>query len=264
MRGILGRWVRPVAARPLVTSRFSPPRVAITSVLRRPSCGQRVAASIGLSGSARRSLTVVAPTETPMVRKNSCRRESPGQFGVERGGEQVALAGGDDRAVFERRDGPCAAGDRVDERRANEDGVERRHLRCPRSSRSASKLSTWRPKALRRTEMSITSMPGRSRLSTVFARRMAPAQVPQTGLPLAQKSRSGCWKPLLRMSRAMVVLSPPGMMSASISATAALADLRDRVAQPLEHLAVLAEVALEGEDADGHGSRAVQRNRHCI
>src|SRR4051794_11758072 len=52
-----GRWLRPVAARPLDTSRLSAARVATTSVVRRWSGGQGVAASIGLGGSARNSDT---------------------------------------------------------------------------------------------------------------------------------------------------------------------------------------------------------------
>lgn len=47
-----GRLVRPVAAKPELTSRFSPLRVATISVERRRSWGQSVAASIGLRGSA--------------------------------------------------------------------------------------------------------------------------------------------------------------------------------------------------------------------
>ncbi len=47
-----------------------------------------------------------------------------GEFRVERGGEEVALASGDDGAIFEGGDGVGGEGGRIDARGADEDGVE--------------------------------------------------------------------------------------------------------------------------------------------
>ena len=48
-----------------------------------------------------------------------------GEFRMERCREQVALAGGDDTAVIQRADGGRPATYLLDDRRADEDGVER-------------------------------------------------------------------------------------------------------------------------------------------
>src|SRR5215211_3436699 len=75
---------------------------------------------------------------------------------------------------------------------------------CPSSSRSASKLATWRPKALRRALTS--SSPRCSRSSMI-----SPAQVPSTGRPASASSRSGPASPSRSMPSVMVVDSPPGI-----------------------------------------------------
>ncbi len=50
------------------------------------------------------------------------------------------------------------------------------------------------------------------------ARRIIPAQVPSIGAPAAAKARIGSRSPYSSIILRMVVLSPPGRMSASISA----------------------------------------------
>ena len=60
-------------------------------------------------------------------------------------------------------------------------------------SRSTSKLSTWRPKALRSTWMSINPNRGWSRWAS-FDKKMAPAQVPQIALS-RPNARSGSTSP---------------------------------------------------------------------
>ena len=77
------------------------------------------------------------------------------QLGMERGHEHRALAAQDGVAVDLGEHLDVGAG-ALDERRTDEDGrgTARRRRRCRSTARSASKLSTWRPKALRRTVMS--------------------------------------------------------------------------------------------------------------
>jgi len=91
----------------------------------------------------------------------------------------------------------------------------------PATSRSASNESTWRPKALRRTVM---SMPPRvcwsSRPpSTRSASRIMPAHEPNTGRPAAMRSRRGWNRPKARSSLSMVVDSPPGSTMPSTAST---------------------------------------------
>src|SRR5438876_1882784 len=54
---------------------------------------------------------------------------------------------------------------------------------------------------------------------TSFAMKIAPAHVPHTGMPSAARSRSFSMIPYCCASFPIVVLSPPGMMSASISSS---------------------------------------------
>ena len=79
-------------------------------------------------------------------------------------------------------------------------------------SRSASKESTCRPNALRRTVMSIPPMvcwsarPSR----TVSASMIIPAQEPYIGSPAGPRARSGSSSPNATASFDIVVDSPPG------------------------------------------------------
>src|SRR5690606_27160678 len=90
----------------------------------------------------------------------------------------------------------------------------------PSTARSASKESTWRPNALRRTAMSIAPKQrwsGRPS-STSAPRRIMPAQVPRAGRPSARRRASGSVSPARSSCIAIVVDSPPGTTSASTSA----------------------------------------------
>ena len=58
------------------------------------------------------------------------------------------------------------------------------------TSRSASKLSTCLPKALRSTVMSMSPASGWGWPGTSVAMKIAPAQVPHTGMPAAARSLS--------------------------------------------------------------------------
>ena len=78
-----------------------------------------------------------------------------GQLRMEGGREQPALAGRDDRAIVQRGECLDIVSYRIDQRRTNKDGRERRLAQCSGTSSSASKLSSWRPKALRRAVISI-------------------------------------------------------------------------------------------------------------
>src|SRR5438046_2445108 len=90
----------------------------------------------------------------------------------------------------------------------------------PSTWRSASNDSRWRPKAFRSTAMSINPRSFVRVLSAwrpaSFARRMQPAQVPMIGIAssVARRtisSKRSSWTRSLEI----VVLSPPGMVSAS-------------------------------------------------
>src|ERR1044072_2989304 len=74
----------------------------------------------------------------------------------------------------------------------------------PSTARSASKLCSWRPKALRRAVASI-----RPRCST--SQTIIPAQVPKTGPPDSWKARIGPPSPADSIPLTIVVLSPPGI-----------------------------------------------------
>ncbi len=65
----------------------------------------------------------------------------------------------------------------------------------PLTSTSASKEATWRPKALRRTRASSTPSRSWGGPSTSRARRIMPAQVPNTGRPARARLRSGSSSP---------------------------------------------------------------------
>src|SRR5215475_6894263 len=86
---------------------------------------------------------------------------------------------------------------------------------------SLSKESTWRPNAFRRTVMSIP--PTVSWPSTPSSRRSAsmiiPAQDPNTGRPAPTRLRSGSIRSKITASFHIVVDSPPGMTSASMSSS---------------------------------------------
>ena len=72
-----------------------------------------------------------------------------GQLRMERGDEEPSLAR-QHRVAVDLREHldvrPCL----LDPRRADEDGAQRLRRQCLPMSRSASKLCTWRPNALRR------------------------------------------------------------------------------------------------------------------
>ncbi|MNT49238.1 hypothetical protein D3C72_1860760 [compost metagenome] len=87
----------------------------------------------------------------------------------------------------------------------------------PLTSRSHSKLSRWRPKALRATVISINSRWGGSPPAISLAITIKPAHVPKIGLPSAANSRIASIKSYFRISLPMVVLSPPGIIRPSIS-----------------------------------------------
>ena len=74
-------------------------------------------------------------------------------------------------------------------------------------------LATCEPKKLRCTDTSrppTSSWPPSFCPSTSFARKIRPAHVPITGLPLLTKARSGSSKPSRSARWPIVVLSPPG------------------------------------------------------
>ena len=106
-------------------------------------------------------------------------------------------------------------------RRPDEHGVHRAAGAARRQATSASKESTCRPKALRRT---VTSSPpmvcwsGRpSRIRS--ASRIIPAQDPYAGRPPAIALRSGSSSPNRSASLAIVVDSPPGSTSPSTASS---------------------------------------------
>ena len=83
--------------------------------------------------------------------------------------------------------------------------------RCAKST-SVSKESTCRPKALRRTVMSMPPSVSWSGLPSTIrsASRIIPAQDPYAGRPARRASRSGSRTPKARASLSIVVDSPPG------------------------------------------------------
>src|SRR6266403_4902877 len=83
----------------------------------------------------------------------------------------------------------------------------------------ASNDSRWRPYALRSTPTSMRPSENCRGFSTSRARRMSPAQVPKSGRPSAWNCWSAPTNPHSCMSLRSVVLSPPGMMSPSTSAS---------------------------------------------
>eukprot|EP00963_Diacronema_lutheri_P001938 scaffold126_cov315-Pavlova_lutheri.AAC.35 len=81
-----------------------------------------------------------------------------------------------------------------------------------------SKLSTWAPKKLRITDTCRPPMracPPCFVHSALSDSMMRPAQVPHTGFPAPANARSALAMPSRSASRAIVVLSPPGITSAS-------------------------------------------------
>ena len=74
----------------------------------------------------------------------------------------------------------------------------------PSTSRSASKLCSWRPKALRR---AVASMKPRCSASQTII----PAQVPRIGRPASWWARIAGSSPADSIPLPIVVLSPPGM-----------------------------------------------------
>src|SRR5450759_3026356 len=82
----------------------------------------------------------------------------------------------------------------------------------PITSRSASKLSTWRPYPLRRTAMSSRPRPFCSAIPSTTSRAstIIPAQVAIVARPEAIALRRGSSNPVRSMSIVIVVLSPPG------------------------------------------------------
>src|SRR5438309_9927145 len=87
------------------------------------------------------------------------------------------------------------------------------------TSRSASNEASCRPKAFRSTVMSMSPASGCGWPGTSFAMKIAPAHVPHTGMPSATRSLSLSMIPYWLASLPIVVLSPPGMISASISSS---------------------------------------------
>src|SRR5207247_7809260 len=83
----------------------------------------------------------------------------------------------------------------------------------------ASKDSRCRPYALRSTPTSMRPSENCAGLSTSRARRISPAQVPKIGRPWAWNFSSAGTNPHSCMSLSSVVLSPPGMMRPSTSAS---------------------------------------------
>jgi len=90
-----------------------------------------------------------------------------------------------------------------------------RHRPIPSTSRSASKLSTWRPKAFLRTLMSISLKPGCWESAISFAMSIIPAHVPHRGIPCLVREIIAWSSPNLCMILPIVVLSPPGIIKAS-------------------------------------------------
>ena len=91
-----------------------------------------------------------------------------------------------------------------------------------------------------------------------------PAQVPNVGMPAAIRLRSGSNRSNVRASLAIVVDSPPGITSPShASSSAGRRTAIGAHAEPRERAQVLADVALEREDADrGHAWTLVRGAAH--
>ena len=125
----------------------------------------------------------------------------------------------------------------------------------PAKSRSSSKESTCRPKALRRTVMSMPpSVSWPTTPSSIrSASRIMPAHVPKTGRPSAIRARNGSISSKIRASLAIVVDSPPGTTKPSHGGELGLPSYGDRSrAEVGKDAQVLADIPLEREDAD-HG-----------
>ena len=131
-------------------------------------------------------------------------------------------------------------------------------------ARSASNESTWRPKAFRRTTMSMPPMvcwSGRPP-SSRSASMIMPAHEPYMGSPDARASRSGSISPKSTASLLIVVDSPPGITSASTCASSSGVRTRDvRTPHSLQHLLVLAHVTLQGEHSDQRGVSGEDESR---
>ena len=84
---------------------------------------------------------------------------------------------------------------------------------------------------------------------------MAPAQVPQTGRPLAQRLLEAVAEDQAGDGGAFAAGDDQGIEGIELCR---LADFAHGVAHPLEHLAVFTEISLEGEHANGHGPLAVR------
>ncbi len=120
---------------------------------------------------------------------------------------------------------------------------------------SASKESRCRPYPLRRTVTSITpSGCWSARPSTTSrASTISPAHTASAGMPSQSASRSGVRSPDESSSLSTVVDSPPGSTIASTPASCVgRLDQRGGRAERLERLDLLAERALERDDADLH------------
>ena len=129
----------------------------------------------------------------------------------------------------------------LDARRPDEDAAER--VSSPRSSRSASKLETWRPYALRATWTSTRPRCSRSRT-------IRPAQVPRIG---CSKLRIASSRPVeahqAHEGRRLAAWHDEPVEPLELLRLAHLDRLR---AEPPQHGRVLAEVPLESEDTDPH------------
>ncbi len=139
-----------------------------------------------------------------------------------------------------------------DPRRADEDRPQRPSV-DPATSRSASKLRIWRPKALRSARMSIRPRWSRSSM-------ISPAQEPSTGSPrageLPQRLRPA---PRARSPSVIVVDSPPGSQPVEARRGRPARAPRDaRAPSPLQHPLVRLEAALQREHAD---QRCVRHGR---
>ncbi len=179
-------------------------------------------------------------------------RGLPRELGVERDGQQAALAHGDRVAVD--------LGEHLDRRAAVLDPGARMKTACtarPSSSRSVSKECVWRPNALRRQVMSIRPRWARSSM-------IIPAHVPSTGRPLRANSRSGPASPSRSMPSVIVVDSPPGMTSASSpSRSAGTRTSRTSSPSPRRIAAWAAKPPWRASVPTNRGRRAARTRRAC-
>ena len=128
-------------------------------------------------------------------------------------------------------------------------------------SRSSSKLFTCRPKAFRTAWMFISPIGTGGFSVSSCAIMISPAHVPQIGTPLLAISLMGSLRPYRSISRLKVVLSPPGMISASDASQVPRLSYFYRIRiQTFQDGYVLRKIPLYRLDSNFQGSRCRSQN----